>query len=129
MAEGVVDVIRDLCRLLFSDAPSADRLAEQANSSGLFGEVEVDDEAPPELVELELADSASVTVDELAAAFGEPSPLPLLHPDRPSRVAFYVEEAGRPASVAVIASLADDEEEGGRVSAITLRRDERGDDD
>lgn len=126
MADGVVNVIRDLCRLLSSGEPPARQLAERADSSGLFDQVEVDDEEPTELLELELADSVSVTTDELAEAFGEPVPLPLLHPDRPSRVAYYVQEAGRPASVAVIASLADEE---GRVSAITLRRDERGDDD
>jgi hypothetical protein len=121
VAGDVVTVLREVSRRLVAGAP-AEEIAAPAEASGLFDEVEVDDDEPAELVDLELADSAHVTRDELAQAFGEATPLPLVHPGRPQRVAYYPTEIGGPATVAVIASLDDDEET--RVRAITLRRDE-----
>jgi hypothetical protein len=121
VADDVVTVLRELSRLLAAGAP-ADEIAAPAKASALFEEVDVDEDEPTELVEVELADSVRVTRDELAQAFGEPTALPLVHPGRPKRVAYYPTEIGGPATVAVIASLDDDEET--RVRAITLRRDE-----
>jgi hypothetical protein len=118
----LLDALRHLTRLLSAPTASAGDLEARARETRLFADVSVDDDHPPELVELELADSAELTVAQLASAFGEPSPLPRL-PERPARVAFYDEEAEGPASVAVIASLDEDDEE--RVRAIVLRRDER----
>ncbi len=118
----LVDALRQLSRLLSAPAPSSGDLEQRARETPFFTEVAVDDDDPPELVELELADSAELTVSELAGAFGEPSPLPRL-PERPARVAFYVEESGSPASVALIASLDEDDED--RIRGVVLRRDER----
>lgn len=120
MSADVVGVLREVSRRLAAGAP-ADEIAAPAESSGLFDDVEVDEDEPAELVDLELADATHVTRDELERAFGQPSELPLLHPGRPKRVAYYPAEIASGARVAVIASLADD---GANVQAITLRRDE-----
>jgi hypothetical protein len=122
VADDVVSVLREVSRLLAAGA-AADEIAAPAEASGLFAEVDVDEDEPAELVDVELADSVNVTRDELAQAFGEPTALPLVHPGRPQRVAYYPTDIGGPATVALIASLADDDE--ARISAITLRRDER----
>jgi hypothetical protein len=123
LADDVVTVVREVSRRLAAGA-AADEIAAPAEASGLFAGVEVDEDEPAELVDLELAESADLTRDELAQAFGEPTALPLVHPGRPKRVAYYPDEIEGPSTVAVIVSLADDE---ARVRAITLRRDERTD--
>ena len=121
MADDVITIVREVSRRLADGAPAAE-IAAPAEASGLFADVDVDEDEPAELVDLELAESAEVTRDELAQAFGEPTALPLAHPGRPKRVAYYPAQIAGPATVAVIASLADDE---ARVRAITLRRDVR----
>jgi hypothetical protein len=121
VAADVVSVLREVSRLLAAGAPSAE-IAAPAEASGLFAEVDVDEDEPAELVDLELADSVDVSSDELARAFGEPTELPLVHPGRARQLAYYPTPIGSaPVTVAVIASLAEDDD---RVSAVTLRRDE-----
>lgn len=110
-----------LGRLLLEAAPSAAEIERRAEESGLFAEVDVDDDEVPEVVDLEFADSLEVRLDQLRSAFGKENEVPRM-PYRPARVAFYLRELGRPASVAIFASLDDDDEE--RVRSIMLRRDE-----
>lgn len=122
-AEAIAE-LRTLSRLLSGTAPSAAEIQRRAGEAKLFSDVDVDEDEPPELVDLELTDSVDLRVDQLAGAFGEPTEVPRLA-HRPARVAFYVEEPGSPASVAIFASLDEEDEE--RVRSITLRRDELGD--
>jgi hypothetical protein len=119
VADDAVSELRKLADLLSADTPSAGEIERAASGVPAFTEVDVDD--PPEIVELEVADSVELTLPQLTAAFGEPSFVPRM-PHRPAQVAFYVEEPGRPASVAIFASLDEDDEQ--RVRSVTLRRDE-----
>lgn len=116
-----VAVLRTLSTLLSGAAPSAAELKRRAAESRLFAEVDVDDEEPPEVVDLELDGALELRLAELRSAFGEPTEVPPLA-YRPPRVAFYVEEPGKPASVAIFASVDEDDED--RVRSIMLRRDE-----
>jgi hypothetical protein len=119
--------LRALAGLLLQEAPSGTELGRRAGEAKLFSEVDVDEDEPPELVELvelELDDSVDLRVDQLRRAFGEPNEVPRLA-HRPARVAFYVDQPGSPASVAIFASLDEEDEE--RVRSIRLRRDELGD--
>lgn len=118
-----VDEVHALSRLLLESAPSAAAVERRAEESGLFADVDVDvdEDDPPELVELELLESLDVRLEQFRSAFGSPTDVPPLV-DRPPRVAFYVREPGKPASVAIFASLDEDDED--RVRAIMLRRDE-----
>jgi hypothetical protein len=113
--------LRALSGLLFDAVPSSAQIERRAGESGLFADVDVDDDEPAELVDLELADSVDLRVDQLQRAFGLPSEMPRL-PYRPPRVAFYVNRPGSPARVAILASL--DEQDENCVHSITLRRDE-----
>ena len=119
MAADAIAELGAISRLLLEGAPSAAVIERRAEESGLFADVEVDE--PPEVVELELADSLDVRLDELRRAFGDEHEVPRM-PYRAARVAFYLREVGRPASVAIFASLDEDDEE--RVRAFMLRRDE-----
>jgi hypothetical protein len=116
-----VDELHALSRLLLESAPSAAAIERRAEESGLFADVDVDEDDPPELVDLELLESLDVRLEQLRSAFGPPTDVPPLV-DRPPRVAFYVREPGKPASVAIFVSLDEDDED--RVRAIMLRRDE-----
>jgi hypothetical protein len=116
-----VDELHALSRLLLESAPSAAAIERRAEESGLFADVDVDEDDPPELVDLELLESLDVRLEQFRSAFGPPTDVPPLV-DRPPRVAFYVREPGKPASVAIFASLDEDDED--RVRAIMLRRDE-----
>ncbi len=119
MAADAVSELRNLTTLLSAERPSSTAIERAASDSPAFTEVDV--ENPPEVVEFELDDSAELNVAQLTAEFGEPSFVPRM-PHQPAQVAFYVQEAGRPAMIAIFASLDDDQEE--RVRSITLRRDE-----
>jgi hypothetical protein len=119
VAADAVSELRDLTTLLSGERPSSSEVERAASASPAFTEVDVDD--PPEVVEFELADSVELNVGQLTGEFGEPSFVPRM-PHQPAQVAFYVQEAGRPAMVAIFASLDDEDEE--RVRSLTLRRDE-----
>lgn len=119
MADDAVSELRNLADLLSADRPSAGVIERAASGVPAFTEVDVDD--PPEIVELDVDDSAELTLPQFTAAFGEPSFVPRM-PHRPAQVAFYIEEPGRPARVAIFAALDEDDEQ--RVRSITLRRDE-----
>jgi hypothetical protein len=116
-----VAVLRALSGLLSDAAPVAAELERRAAESRQFAEVEVDDEEPPEVVDLELDGAVELRLAELRNAFGEPTEVPPM-PYRPPRVAFYVEEPGKPARVAIFASVDEDDED--RVRSLMLRRDE-----
>lgn len=114
-------MLRALGGLLSDAAPTAAQLEQRAAASGLFAEVDVDDEVPPEVVDLELDGAVDVRLADLRGALGEATEVPPLA-DRPRRVAFYVEEPGKPARVAIFASLDEDDDD--RVRSFMLRRDE-----
>jgi hypothetical protein len=107
----LVEALQQVCGVLGSTSPSAGDVEAAAADAG-FGEVQVVATEDAVLSHVDLGLAAPIAIDELRAAFGEPTEPPRLHYDRPRSLIF------RLATCAVIARVVDD-----KATAITLRRD------
>lgn len=80
----------------------------------------------PAYVDLTLSDPVALPLSALRTAFGETHALPRTRPGAPKRMLLQSDSPGQPYTCAIIASLdPSGDKEGARVSAVTLRRDER----
>jgi hypothetical protein len=105
------EALEQVCGVLGSASPSVGDVEGAARDAG-FGEAQVVATEDGILSHVDLGLAEPVAIDELRAAFGEPTEPPRLHYDRPRSLIF------RLTTCAVIARVADD-----KATAITLRRD------
>ncbi len=104
--------LEQVCGVLGSAAPGAADVEAAAREAG-FEDVGVVETGDGILSHVDLGLEQPVSLEELRAAFGEPTEPPRLHYDRPRTLIF------RLLTCAVIARVSEDDE----VIALTLRRD------
>jgi hypothetical protein len=83
------------------------------------------DTQEPSHIELKLAESSTLTVEDLSRVFGHYQELPALHWDRPQEIAFQGSSSNTPYTCAVLAEVIPGEQGviDGTATTVTLRRD------
>jgi hypothetical protein len=137
-----IDTIQQLCSLFFNRSLTtvaiSDRLGKVLNDRGSDLPVDVQPADPvwqaariirqvgtdkPAHVDLTLANPTSLSVKDLASAFGAYSELPLRSLDLPPRILFDVDSPDSSESCVVIASVKPGSRgiENGSITAVTIR--------